>query len=468
LPVQATVATAVMPSAAATGQPVLNTPAIEATGKPTMSKPAEEESDPLLLRQGAFWGYLDPYIADEVAVGDYDAEALSCGSGWLATLPEGSGEITLTLEYLTPVLPEQLVIYTAGAQTGIRRIEMLNSQSGLGVELDLGYLTSGSTPLQEGSCHSRINIPAQSEFEVDQVIISFEDKTFAAGIAAVELLGRLEAFTEPSIYWRVPLPDTPVDIAMGQDGLVYVATQGNGLYIFDVEGNLLKKIDTPIEADIQKLAVDPFGNLVLIDAAYHWFVVLSPEGVQLTAGGDGIYTSIAVDPLTSNIYLMNDNGIEVYTSDTAEAVDQFQFDEAHLFISPAFDSQGTFYLLRDFNWDAAIVTVDPLTGEEQDAFPLVRSEIVETVANDLATDEAGNIYVLFTANTGQIAIHQFSQNGVLLQRFGKLTGDVNDRAEGAFLDPRALAISPDGRFVLVADGYNDQAYLTCFLMEIDE
>lgn len=430
--------------------------------------PAEVEStDPLLLRQGAAWGYLDPYMADEVAVGTYDPTEMSCSNEWLAALPEESGETILTLEYLTPVLPEQLVIYAAQTQTGIKRIEMLNSLSGLGVELDLGYLASGGTPLQEGACAERIRVPLHSEFEVDQVIISFEDNTFAAAIAAVELLGRLQAYTEPSVYWRVPLPDTPVDIAMGQNGLVYVATQGNGLYIYDVEGNQLKKIDTPDQANLISTAVDPFGNLIVTDEAYRWFVVLSPQGVQLTAGGDGFYTDIAVNPLTGNIYLLNNGGVEIYTSDTADLVDKFQFDETHVYTSLAFDPLGTFYMMRDFNWDAAVVTADPLTGEEQNAFPLVRSKLVETVANDLTTDETGNIYVLFASNTAQIAIHQYSPKGVLLQRFGRLTADAGDWADGSFLDPRALAVSPDGRFVLVADGYEDQAYLTCFLMEID-
>jgi predicted outer membrane repeat protein len=75
-----------------------------------------------------------------------------------------------------------------------------------------------------------------------------------------------------------------------------------------------------------------------------------------------------------------------------------------------------------------------LTGEEQDVFPLEQSHIVETVANDLVTDEDGNIYVLFSMNTGQIAIHQFSQNGVLLQRFGKLLLQLADTGGGMYND----------------------------------
>jgi DNA-binding beta-propeller fold protein YncE len=439
-----------------------------ATDDPPVNLSVDEAADSGWLRQGAFTGYLDAPVTVDVAVGDYDSGASTCGDVRLAALPQESGEAILTLEYLTPVLPERLTIYAAGVQTGIRRIEMLNSQSGLGMELDLGYLASGSLPLQQGACGTRIDIPAHSEFDVDRVILALEDNTFAAGIAAVVLYGGLAAFTEPAVYWRVPLPDTPVDIAMGPNSLVYVATQSNGLYVYDVEGNLLKKIDTPNEGQILGMAVDPFGNLALTGAVYPWFVVLSPEGVQQAAGGDGLYTSVAVNPRTGNVYLLGNDNIAVYTSDTAEAVDQFHLNAAHVYTSLAFDSLEAFYLLRDFGWDATIVTVDSLMGEEQDAFPLARSRLVETLPNDLATDEAGNIYVLFAENVGRIAIHQFSQNGGLLQRFGRLTGDDRDRPDGSFLDPRALAVSPDGRFVLVADGSDDQASLTCFLMEIDE
>ncbi|MDF1519356.1 MAG: hypothetical protein P1P73_02615 [Brevefilum sp.] len=38
----------------------------------------------------------------------------------------------------------------------------------------------------------------------------------------------------------------------------------------------------------------------------------------------------------------------------------------------------------------------------------------------------------------------------------------------SFLDPVAITVSPDGRFILVADGYEDKSYLSAFLMEIDE
>jgi 6-phosphogluconolactonase (cycloisomerase 2 family) len=40
--------------------------------------------------------------------------------------------------------------------------------------------------------------------------------------------------------------------------------------------------------------------------------------------------------------------------------------------------------------------------------------------------------------------------------------------KASFVDPAAITVSEDGRFILVADGYDDKSYLSAFLMEIDE
>jgi hypothetical protein len=449
-------------------------PVITVTALPTQTSvantetPGQVSSTAPLLQQGAVWGYLDPYMAEEVAVGAYNPNFPDCGNSWLTTLPQESGEITLTLDYLTPVLPEELLIYTASFQSGISRVELLNTQTGLSIQLAREDLSSASTQVPDGACHTQMNLRVHGDFEVNQVIIAFDELAFAASIAAVELLGRQAAVTEPAVYWRVPLPDTPSDIVIGQNGLVYVATQGNGLYRYDVEGNLLAKINLPEESAAGKMAVDPLGNLLWIDPVNQQFMVMSPQEEQRAVKTDRIFTDIAVSPSSGNIYLMVNQTITIYDADAAEIVDQFDLDETNIFTNLTFDSLGALYLLRDFNWNATLIRADPLTGEELDAVPLVRSALVETVANDLATDAAGNIYVLFAINTGQIAIHQFDSKGILLQRFGGLTSDISEWSEGTFLDPRALAVSADSRFVLVADGYDSQAYLTCFLMEIDE
>ena len=377
-------------------------------------------------------------------------------------------EIILTLDYITPVLPEQLIVYQMGSSVNISRVEILNSQSGLGAALDLNKSIVSSISSGDETCDTRIRIPASATFEVDRVFLTFEDIGSVAKIAAVELYGRLEAYTEPSVYWRVPLPDTLRDIAMGFNGQVYVVTQKNELFSYDVEGNLLGQINTPSDIDIFAMAIDSSGNLLITDAIGKRFMMLTPEGDVTQMGGNGFYTEIAINPQNKALYLLSENGMEIYDPVTAEQTNQFPVNASHTYTNPVFNTQGKFFMLRDFNWNAAITNMDVLTGEELDAYPLLRSSMVETVAEDLAIDGSGNLYVLFSMNTGNIAIHQLKPDGRLNQRFGRLTSDATHWPEGTFLDPRVLAVSFDGRFILVADGYEEHAYLTCYLMEIEE
>ena len=60
-----------------------------------------------------------------------------------------------------------------------------------------------------------------------------------------------------------------------------------------------------------------------------------------------------------------------------------------------------------------------------------------------------------------------THKAISLRRFGRLTTDMDDWSEGALFDPRAITVSADGRFILVADGYEETAYLTAFLIEME-
>lgn len=187
-----------------------------------------------------------------------------------------------------------------------------------------------------------------------------------------------------------------------------------------------------------------------------------PEGEQLTVGGEGVFGAAAVSPLDGNLYLLMGSQIHVYATDTGEFLRLLPLDNLHTHASLAFAPNGRLFTLRDYDWDAALLELDPLTGAEGDSIPLRHSTVTDTLVRDLAIDAAGNFYGL---NAAQIAIHVLSPNGSLIQRFGQLTSDPADRPEGAFLDPRAIAVSPDGRFLLVADGYGNESTLTAFLLE---
>lgn len=119
------------------------------------------------------------------------------------------------------------------------------------------------------------------------------------------------------------------------------------------------------------------------------------------------------------------------------------------------------------HWEALLLELDPLTGEELDATPLKRSTNVDIEPRDLAIEENGNFYVLFSMNAGRVAVHLLDPQGNLLRRFGQLTYDPENWPEGSFFEPRAIAVSPDGRFVFIADGFENNVYLTAFLLEAE-
>lgn len=441
---------------------------------PTIEPPAAPDATPQLsgsslIRQGAALGFLDPYQVEDVATGQYQPDQADCGNIWLNGIFEESGETILTLQYVTPLVLEQLEIYTVGTPVNINRIELLNGYSGIGVVLDTPTANSWEALTGEEACAKRLTIPVDINFEVDTVLIEFYDLSSAIQVDSVEMLGKLTAFAEPPVYWRVPLPSTPIDIAMGQNGLVYVITQPNKLYTYDIEGNQLSQFSVPQESNLTSVTTDQDGNLLVTDSTYQWFISLSSKGEQLSTGViDFSFPQTAIHPQDGSLYMLSSNGLRIFDIDTAELIGEITLDEIHTYTSLAFNAAGQLYTIRDFNWDATLVRLDPLTGEELDAFPLLNSNLNEVVVRDIDIDQSGNIYILFGMNTGQVAIHKLNPQGILVQRFGLLSSDLFDKPVGSFLDPTAIAVSPDGRFILVADGYDENSYLSAFLMEIDE
>ncbi len=441
----------------------------QATGEKTSQPTAEWTPVDLeggqLIRQGARFGSLTPQQVEDVAVGRYDPNYPSCGEPSLADLPEEGGEILLTLTYTTPVLPGRIEIYHSGQIDGLRRVETLNTLSGLGVLLYESGDAVGTEPLTEGACARRTVLEDDSDFEVDQVILSFDSLSAAAQVAAVELWGRLEAFVDVPVFWRAPLEDTPADLAITKTGMVYAATEPNGLFAYDFEGVKFKEYSVNDEAQLTSLTTDLFDNLVITDAVSGRFMVITPEQEQLVVGDADACLSAAVNPADGNLYLLKQDRVDVFTTDTAEEIRSMPLDAAGAYAGLAFDPQGKMYTLRDSNWSPVLVALDPLTGEEVDAVPLIRSNQGEIVARDLAIDGNGYFYVLFQVNTGQVAIHKLDSQGNLVARFGRLAGDLEEWEPGVFMDPRAITVDVAGGFVYVADGFGGSAFLTAFLME---
>lgn len=389
---------------------------------------------------------------------------------WAATAADQPA--VLTLAYPAPVLASQIDLYTLGQPADILRVEVQNSLSGLGRLIHDGEQAALSSPealsdQSKGNCPAKLSLPVDVDFEVDLVIITVAASPNPLQIDTVGLAGELLGYFEPPVFWRVSLPGTPVSLAVNESGLVFAATEPNRLFTYDLEGNQLKQHSIPNEAHLTDVAADPFGNFVVVDDGYGWFIKMSPEGEHLTIGGEYLYGQGAVSPADGNLYILKDNSLLVYTTDTAEFLREIPLDATPTYASLAFAPAGRLFTLRSPGWQPELLQLDPQTGAELDAIPLARANQypIEIVARDLAIDASGNFYVLFQMNTGQIAIHVLDPQGNFTKRFGRLTSDFDDWPEGAFLDPRALAVSPDGRFVLVADGFEGHGRLTAFLLE---
>ncbi|NPV78589.1 MAG: hypothetical protein HPY59_19710, partial [Anaerolineae bacterium] len=309
-------------------------------------------------------------------------------------------------------------------------------------------------------------LPVHEDFEIDLIVITVAASQNPVQIDAVGLTGELLGYLDLPVFWRVSLPNTPVSLAAGKDGLIYAVTDPTGLYTYDVEGNQLGKFSVPDQALLTDVTTDSRGNLLVVDDGYGWFIQMSPEGEHLTIGGDGLYGQAAVHPSNGHFYILKDRVILIYTEE-GEPLDEMPLDETAVYSSLAFDRQGRLFTLRNPQWQPELLQIDPLSGAELDAIPLSRATQypIEIVARDLAIDTGGNFYILFQMNTGQIAVHMLDPRGNFLHRFGRLTDDMDDWPEGALFDPRALTVSPDGRLIIVADGWGETSYLTAFLKE---
>ena len=117
------------------------------------------------------------------------------------------------------------------------------------------------------------------------VIITIATSENPVQIDAAGLTGELLGYVDVPVFWRVPLPGTPVSLAAGENGLIYAVTAPCGLYAYDVEGNPLEEFSVPNEAQLTDVSTDQTGNLLVIDKAYGWYILMTPEGEHLVIGG---------------------------------------------------------------------------------------------------------------------------------------------------------------------------------------
>ena len=252
----------------------------------------------------------------------------------------------LTLDYATPLLANQLELHYIGAVEEIVRIEVLNNLSGLG-----RLVYDGSQPLLDASepdqCPAILRLPIEVDFEIDVVIITLAASPQPLQIDAVGLAGDLLGYVDAPIFWRVPLANTPISLATGTNGLLYAATAAGGLFQYDVEGNQLREFSTPAETRLSDVAAAPSGNLLVIDEAYGWFILMTPEGEHVTIGGDNLRGEAAIDPGGETVYILKEHTLSVYSLVSGEFLQEIELAEDSVYSSPIFGREGRLFLLRN-------------------------------------------------------------------------------------------------------------------------
>lgn len=401
------------------------------------------------------------------------ADALQCKetySSWYNDQPAFSpNEYFLELKYEYPLIPTEINLTISGNPEGHLRVEVLDSSSGLGSEVFNGMVDT------HGKCPGTLLIPVKFDMSVDKIILAFTKSDQPMFIDAVELVGKIDKWWDLPVFWRIPIPsdylgdpksDLPGGLASDSLGNIFVANGHNGLYRYDVEGNLLQEYHVPEESNIRDVALDPLGRIIITDLIYQWYITYDQDGLQVDAGGEDFGWNspreVAVHPKTGNIYLLDETDdysqIRVYSPENNELIQEFPLETIGLQMHKglAFDPDGFLYTLDQIH--ELVLKIDVETGEEVNSFGYLEMDLASP--SDLAIDDQGNIYVLLNSSPDNTAVYVYDLFGSLKLRLGLLTYDGSHWQEGVFFFPVGISVSPDGRFLSILE----VGYLTTYLL----
>jgi DNA-binding beta-propeller fold protein YncE len=453
-------------------------PAVTSTARPTALPTSEPVPAPVAEWSGevrSLWAVdvlSDLETIDlEYVIGSTLGDFCEDGFDWVRIQPNSVPDtFYLQLNYTYPVNPGMVNVYIVGDPGSTMRVELMDSRSGLGADIFEGKILAGD------DCPNKVSIPVDTDLMVDTVILTFQNVRNPFLVDGVELVGVLPGYLDLPVFWRVPLTsdstwDTasqlPGGLAVDPFGVLYVANGRNGLLRYDVEGNLVRIYSVPTVSNVSDVAIDQWGNMVVTDNVYQWFIIYNEDGEQMNAGGEDFGfdepREAAVSPVDGNIYLL-DSGedyarVRVYALDTAAWIRDIPLDKGgpDVYTGLAFDSQGYLYMID--RYDATVIKMDPVSGKEVNV--LGYDTLAGTSPFDLALDADGNLYILLITSRDDNAVYTLGPNGALLSRFGSLDYECADHSEGRFCFPLAITVTQDGRFVFILEN----GYLTAYRIE---
>ena len=444
--------------------------------------------------------YGSPGYAAEQATGAPDTP--DCGDQETAWASEEGHTIDwLEVEYDTPVFPTEVNIYESHTPSQVSLVELIDV-SGTHHEV------YNATPKKQGDCPFVLSVEINNaDYQVQVVKITVDQSVIGLPwdeIDAVELVGVSEGGSgsaslevEPSeevqsddtpppvvpsaevkipdsTLWRVSEDSLGIelgtfgDIAVSDDNRIYIPDNGNGIFIFDADGNQLDLIEHEDLQNPVDVKIGPDGNLYVADYFADAVLIFTLDGDFISKFGEsgngpgqfGSFGPKAIAVCSDNtIYTLDDNKDDngdpfvrliMFTKD-GDYLGEMLIDEGFP-VGMDCGPDGYLYVVNYFGFNI----------QKRDKDGSILEEIGGEALNGmdpqyLTFDDAGYIYLTVWDEPGVVIL---DPTGDFVGRFGYDEHyDVTPWPDGAMNQPKGIGVTADGSRIFFTDYANTMPFL---------
>jgi DNA-binding beta-propeller fold protein YncE len=433
-------------------------------------------------------------------------DTTECGdtpSAWASLT--GSGVDTLTVYFRTPVYAYQVDIYQTYTPDQVVSVELIDVD-GANYEV---YTNTPKDRWEDCPLVTSIVIDT-TDYLVHGVSITVDESQLGLGwneIDAVQLVGYAlkegvaqsppeETSPDEAPSVQVPVGDITMpdgllwfvnednsginfgtfgDISVSDDGRVYVPDNGNGIFVYDMDGKQLDLIDYEDRVNPVDVKIGPDGNLYVADWGADGIFILSQDGDLISSFGErgndtgqfGAFgpKALAVGP-DNTIFALDDN--RDADDNPFMRIMMFSKDGKYLGEIPVED--GQFPVGMDFGPDGYLYIVNyfgnnllKFDGEGNFIGELGADALESSDPQYVDFDNAGLIYLTVWREPGVVVL---DPAGNFLGRFGyEEEPDVTPWPDGAMNYPTGIGVSGDGARVFFSDYANQQPFLEAISLE---